>query len=1588
MTAIGKNFANPVVVSDSATTTQTTQTADVKKTSEQKGDVFLRDGALSLPPSDKSASQQTLLGRAKKFLQTLRVASEGKLTFGGRLTLGGVDREASLRNYYPSLKVAKTLAEDDALVAGVLAFSKEISLPSDLADLAERATGALRAHPAQRALAAQEEAAKPLGTASDIPFTGRDGHHFKHLACGIPTPKGALEFSDAAIQKIFDSFYSTPFQTSWAERAVPDDKVGLLRLFARGKEIGANAQLQLNVLNSVDWPATDGAASAMRRLAKAFGFNEKDINFAGGTLDQFKASKTIPGPTVTSPRVEPKAGEMPSSPLGTKVIASAEAQKLIAARDPRVFLQDDAGLELLILKNTSMHNLAAQSRDHTDPKWWASLFTAWDRAEALGLDTSSQYSPGFVQTTLPVAALNDAPAMQALARLMKRGGFPPHFNTIDGKALTANAAFAKAWASLDKVAFGALAPIPERRAVEGIKAEPLATVTQAKSVWEVKLANKDVTYFDASDELIRRSDHVTRAYDVFAFHNYIASPRALLYISRLIELGSAGSKAKVSPWLTAGITAPFNADAYVPALLRLAAACEIPPSAVSFQMPSGTRITLDQHPTVPRPGTTAKGAAELTSQMASFDAASGASNEDRLGALEALLYNKGGIEVYEIVGAAKQALVDAKLEKIDFAKLSSAGREDAIAVVTADQHLGVSAVLAGLFLNGGDAELRAALESIGFEPTQASEWADFAGTLRSLDPKMTASVIADVAGEKPDFLLLPARIELAALKSLDAKSLEAAFAKHAALDPSGFTRAMIDRATVASTAEKTAVGDFIKQKVAEGKLENGDVLAALTGGRHAIILPNVDAEIDVAVSDVITADESKQSATIDVLKDVIKKNSAFVSPDELVATALGKLYQSDLATVIPLADADKQLGGVAAKAWSSDDKVAATSGKRIAISGIEIGVNEDPKKDVRAVPRKDSADMVMTETTERNLRLIAAEWRRARPVLLEGPTSAGKTSAIRYMSYVTGSPYRRINLSYHTDVSDLLGRYVGGESKYTLADLKKKDESDIDEIAEVYGIDPAESQAEKIKQIFDAQKNPRWVDGPIIKAMKRGEVLLLDEVNLARPEVIERLNSLFDDDGNLVLTEHRNEVIAPHDNFRVFATMNPASYAGRARMSEAMKSRWTGLFCHGLNQSDLTKILKAKYGGKVPDAELAKLIGAHDALARAADDGSIGRASGGVAFSLRNLFRVCDRFERYKGGALKDDALMRRESEEIYRGGLFEQEDIQAVNDILNTAMPYKGPGFYDAIDMEETATTLTIGDVTVAKLNTGHTFVPGESSRLILTKRTKEILYRLAKALDCGENVALIGERACGKTAMAKMYASLIGQPYYRQLISASTDTMQLVGGYDDRGWKDGLLLNAGRPENTPGMLLLDELNLGSSALLERLNPVLDDERKIVLAEKEGEEIRLHPDFRFVGAMNPPTKGYGGRQKLSKAMQNRLTQIYVPDLSKAEEQKEIMRAIAVKKGVPEAVADAIVDTHQWAQESYKYGTIGKSLRELDRPVHSVRQLLSALDMVSDFIAERGAGDAYMLAIETYYASTSEEADNKAILKKAEECAQ
>ena len=46
------------------------------------------------------------------------------------------------------------------------------------------------------------------------------------------------------------------------------------------------------------------------------------------------------------------------------------------------------------------------------------------------------------------------------------------------------------------------------------------------------------------------------------------------------------------------------------------------------------------------------------------------------------------------------------------------------------------------------------------------------------------------------------------------------------------------------------------------------------------------------------------------------------------------------------------------------------------------------------------------------------------PVLLEGPTSAGKTSMVKFIAELSGNKCVRINTHQHTDIEEYIGTYL------------------------------------------------------------------------------------------------------------------------------------------------------------------------------------------------------------------------------------------------------------------------------------------------------------------------------------------------------------------------------------------------------------------------------------------------------------------------------------------------------------------------------------------------------------------------------------
>lgn len=230
----------------------------------------------------------------------------------------------------------------------------------------------------------------------------------------------------------------------------------------------------------------------------------------------------------------------------------------------------------------------------------------------------------------------------------------------------------------------------------------------------------------------------------------------------------------------------------------------------------------------------------------------------------------------------------------------------------------------------------------------------------------------------------------------------------------------------------------------------------------------------------------------------------------------------------------------------------------IKIGKIEVEVNNTPSNYIPS-GTKDFIDHGEI------LKTIALGIRDNLPVLIIGESGTGKTSAIRYLAEKTNNGLHRINLNGGTTADELVGRQLLNE------------------------------------------KGTIWTDGILTDAMRKGEWVVLDEINAALPEVLFVLQSIMDDDGYLVLNEKDDrEIVHKHQNFRLFATANPPEYAGTKEMNKALLSRFPLCINAGFpTPAKELEIIKHHLGAAIAQSKMAiKLVGFANETRRSKESGN------------------------------------------------------------------------------------------------------------------------------------------------------------------------------------------------------------------------------------------------------------------------------------------------------------------------------------------------------------------------------------------------
>ena len=186
------------------------------------------------------------------------------------------------------------------------------------------------------------------------------------------------------------------------------------------------------------------------------------------------------------------------------------------------------------------------------------------------------------------------------------------------------------------------------------------------------------------------------------------------------------------------------------------------------------------------------------------------------------------------------------------------------------------------------------------------------------------------------------------------------------------------------------------------------------------------------------------------------------------------------------------------------------------------------------------------------------------PVLLIGDTGTGKTISVEFLSEFYNRKLITVNCHENMDTNDFLGSLRSNNSN--------------------------SSQNGNNNSLFE------WVDGPLTEAMKKGHILLIDEISLVMDSVLERMNSVFEADSVLVLSEknisEHVEIIKPHNDFIVIAAMTPPKGEyGKKELSNALRARFTEIYIGDIEDDDVNMIIEYKVSCiKGVDCEWKRMI--------------------------------------------------------------------------------------------------------------------------------------------------------------------------------------------------------------------------------------------------------------------------------------------------------------------------------------------------------------------------------------------------------------
>ncbi|XP_046665626.1 midasin-like [Homalodisca vitripennis] len=596
-----------------------------------------------------------------------------------------------------------------------------------------------------------------------------------------------------------------------------------------------------------------------------------------------------------------------------------------------------------------------------------------------------------------------------------------------------------------------------------------------------------------------------------------------------------------------------------------------------------------------------------------------------------------------------------------------------------------------------------------------------------------------------------------------------------------------------------------------------------------------------------------------------------------------------------------------------------------------VGRISIPIKHQNSMPREDVVRFAQTRPAACLLERVAACLSLREPVLLVGETGTGKTSTLQLLARHTRNTLVVVNMNQQSDSADLLGGFKPVDVKFIIVPIRNeferlfrsffKVEQNLKFLEHISNCFTGKrwtqllqlmkhSQAAAVKRLLSDQERNKsrlaewravgekihrletqlkqnqaalaftFVEGTLVRALKEGWWVLLDEINLASAETLQCLSGLLESGNSgsiLTLEKGDTEAVQVHPDFRLLAAMNPATDVGKKDLPPGIRNRFTELYVDELTDRTDLGLLVSCYLPDLPPTRVDSIVRFYLDVRSAANTNLCDATGHKPHYSLRTLCRAlvvaagnsCGNMQRSLHTALCLSFLTQLDNKShgivlsLINRAVVEGGDIKSV---LGQPIPEPAPlgsnvcfeGYW----------------VKKGKLK------PTIPDNYILTPCVRRNLQDLSRIVSMSQYPVLIqGDTCVGKTSLITFLAVATGNRCVRINNHEHTDLQEYIGSYcaDHTGqlvFREGVLVQAMRQGH---WIILDELNLAPTDVLEALNRVLDDNRELYIPETQ-ETVKANAGFRLFATQNPPGL-YGGRKVLSRAFRNRFVELHFNEI-------------------------------------------------------------------------------------------------------------